>query len=131
MYFTLANTHGIVILKLIATLGNQTLKIMRVGAPEIIIVAIIAIGFYVLFPVWGYIEGKKRAVGPIVGLLLGAVLNIVGIIIIYCTPRVNQQSFPGFHSPSKADELQKYKQLLDSGAITEAEYQLQKSKILS
>ena len=101
---------------------------MGLGAPEIIIILII-LCFYLVFPVWGYIAGSKRTAGPILGLLLGVFLNIVGIIIIYCTPKINEP-FHGFQSPSKADELQKYKQLLDSGAITEAEYEAQKAKIL-
>jgi hypothetical protein len=104
---------------------------ISLGAPEIIIIAIIILGLYLLFPIWGYMEGKKRTVGPIVGLLLGAVLGIIGIIIIYCTPRVDNQPFRNFQPPSNADELQKYKQLLDSGAITEDEYQTQKARILS
>jgi hypothetical protein len=104
---------------------------MGLGAPEIIIIGIVILGIYLLFPIWGYIEGKKRTVGPIVGLLLGAVLGLIGIIIIYCTARVDQQPFHNFQSPSKADELQKYKQLLDSGAITETEYEAQKARILS
>lgn len=103
---------------------------MSLGAPEIIIIVIIILGIYLLFPIWGYVEGKKRSVGPIVGLLLGAVLGIIGIIILYLTPKKDDQPF-SFQSPSKADELQKYKQLLDSGAITEEEYQTQKAKILS
>ena len=103
---------------------------MSLGAPEIIIIVIIILGIYLLFPIWGYNAGSKRTIGPIVGLLLGAVLGIIGIIIIYCTPRVDEQPFHSFQPPSKADELQKYKQLLDSGAITEAEYEAQKAKIL-
>lgn len=104
---------------------------MGIGAPEIIILGIILF-FYLIFPIWGYMAGKKRTAGPILGLLLGVFLNIVGIIIIYCTPKVNEQPFYDFQAESrKADELQKFKQLLDSGAITEEEYQTQKARILS
>ncbi len=105
---------------------------MGLGAPEIIILLII-LCIYVLFPIWGYIEGKKRSVGAIGGLLLGAILGVIGIIIIYCTPKVQEpQPLYDFQAESrKADELQKFKDLLDSGAITEEEYQTQKAKILS
>lgn len=106
------------------------LAFIDLGLPEIIIIGII-LCFYLVFPVWGYMAGRKRTAGPILGLLLGVFLNVVGIIIIYCTPKVNGQSFHGFQSVSKPDELQKYKQLLDSGAITEEEYQTQKAKILA
>jgi uncharacterized membrane protein len=105
---------------------------MALGTPEIIIIVIVILGIYVLFPIWGYRAGSKRTMGPIVGMLLGAVLGIIGIIIIYCTPRVKFQPFYNFQAESrKADELQKFKQLLDSGAITEEEYQTQKARILS
>jgi hypothetical protein len=103
---------------------------MGIGAPEIIIILII-LCIYILFPVWGYIEGKKRSVGPVGGLLLGAILGIIGIIIVYCTPRVDQQALHGFQPLSKAEELQQYKQLFDSCAITEDEYETQKARILS
>ncbi len=105
---------------------------MSLGAPEIIIIVIIGLGIYLLFPIWGYRAGSKRTVGPFVGLLLGAVLGIIGIIIIYCTPRITEQPFYDFAAESrKADDLQKYKDLLDSGAITEEEYQTQKTRILN
>ena len=87
--------------------------------------------FFVIFPIWGYRAGSKRAIGPIGGLLLGLFFNIVGILVVYCSNPVEQNQFPVFGSPSPADELQKYKQLLDSGAITEAEYNAQKAKILN
>lgn len=106
------------------------LGFIDIGAPEIIIIGLIAL-FYLVFPIWGYREGSKRTIGATLGLLLGVFLGLIGIIIVYCTPKVKEQPFPGFQSPSKADELQKYKQLLDSGAITEEEYQTQKARILS
>lgn len=100
------------------------------GAPEIILI-LIALGLFVLFPVWGYRAGSKRTVGPVGGVLLGLFLGIIGIIIIYCTGRVYEPSLYNFPNQSTADELQKYKRLLDSGAITEAEYNVQKGRLLN
>ena len=60
------------------------------GAPEIILI-LIAFGIMLIFPVWGYRAGLKRAIGPIGGLLLGLFLNWIGIIIIYCTKRIDGQ----------------------------------------
>lgn len=104
---------------------------MGIGTPEIIII-LLFLAFYVIFPIWGYKEGSKRTIGATLGLLLGVFLGFIGIIIVYCTPKVKEQPFYDFQSESKkADELQKFKQLLDSGAITEEEYQTQKARILS
>jgi len=100
------------------------------GAPEIILI-IIALGLLLLFPIWGYNAGSKRTVGPVGGLFLGLFLGLIGIIIVYCTNSVDEPR--PFYPPSQsaADELQKYKQLFDSGAITEAEYNTQKARILN
>jgi hypothetical protein len=99
--------------------------------PWHIIIILIMLSCFVLFPVWGYNAGSKRTIGPVGGLLLGFFLGIIGIIIVYCTSTVTQPPFYNFPNQSSADELKKYKQLLDSGAITEAEYNAQKAKILN
>ncbi|WP_121808619.1 SHOCT domain-containing protein [Mucilaginibacter kameinonensis] len=103
------------------------------GAPEIILifVAFASLGSIIIFPIWGYNAGGKRTIGAIPGLLLGFFLNFIGIIIVYCTPKVESKNFYTFPPKSSADELQKFKQLLDSGAITESEYNAQKSRILN
>jgi len=80
------------------------------------------------FTSWGYQAGKKRTIGAIGGLLLGFFLSFVGIIIVYCTKRIPVSNFG---SLSAADELKKYKELLDDGAITESEYNIQKERILN
>jgi uncharacterized membrane protein len=102
------------------------------GAPEIIlvIVSLVSFGSIIIFPVWGYNAGSKRTIGAIPGLFLGLLLNFIGIIIVYCTPKVADKNFYNFPPQSSADELQKFKQLFDSGAITESEYNAQKSRIL-
>jgi hypothetical protein len=85
----------------------------------------------IIFPVWGYKAGSNRTIGPTAGLVLGLFLNWIGIIIVYCTPRINEQKLYNFPNQSSADELKKYKELLDSGTITETEYQIQKARILN
>ena len=102
------------------------------GAPEIILILIV-LGIFVLFPVWGYRAGATRAVGSTGGLLLGLFLGVLGIIIVYAMgpAKVYDPNEYNFPFQSAADELQKYKQLLDSGAITEAEYNVQKSRLLN
>jgi len=101
---------------------------MSLGAPEIIVISLV-FGIYAIFPVWGYIAGSERSIGGAGSLLLGLFFSLLGIIIVYCTRRIDYPLNP-FSMRSTADELAKYKQLLDSGAITEAEYQLQKAKLL-
>jgi hypothetical protein len=86
---------------------------MGLGAPEILLLLCAFI-----FPVWGYRAGSKRTIGGVLGLLLGFFLNFIGIIIIYFTPLVQDAKFYNFPQESAADELQKFKNLLDNGAIT-------------
>ena len=105
---------------------------MGLGAPEIILI-LMASGALFIPAIWGYNAGSERSIGAVGGLLLGLFFSFIGVIIVYLTPRVNNTPFYNFNTPpsaSAADELQKFKQLLDSGAITEAEYQIQKDKIL-
>ncbi|PTQ93596.1 putative oligomerization/nucleic acid binding protein [Mucilaginibacter yixingensis] len=94
---------------------------MALGTTEIIFLLSSFLITVVIPSIWGYKVGAQRSIGAIVGLLLGFFLSYIGIIIVYLMPsKLN----------SAADELQKYKQLLDSGAITEQEYQDQKTRIL-
>ncbi len=84
-----------------------------------------------LFAIWGFIAGSKRSVGKVGGLVLGLFLNIVGIIIIYLTKKIDKNAHINLKSLSAIDELKKYKELLDTGAITEQEYNIQKGRILN
>jgi Short C-terminal domain len=95
------------------------------------IILLFIFGFIFIGPIWGYRAGSKRTIGGGFGLILGLFLGVIGVAIVYCSNKVDQQPFAGFAVNSAADELQKYKQLLDSGAITEAEYNIQKAKILN
>jgi Short C-terminal domain len=98
---------------------------------HIILLFILLLIFIFPFTIWGYFAGRNRTVGGGGGLLLGLFLGFIGIIIVYCTSRTDRQVFINYNNISAADELKKYKDLLDSGAITEAEYNLQKSRILN
>ena len=102
---------------------------MALNSTEIVFLAVYFFVTKVIPAIWGYRVGAKRSIGALVGLLLGFFLSYIGIIIIYLMPLSKQ---PGFNFPSNtaADELKKYKQLLDSGAITEQEYNQQKARIL-
>lgn len=101
------------------------------GAPEIILLLFVAGGFWLLPLFIGYSMGSKRTIGGLGGLLLGFFLSYLGIVILAFIPRNPEMNFYNFNTPSSsADELKKYKDLLDSGAISEQEYQAQKAKIL-
>ena len=82
----------------------------------------------VAFAYWGYKEGGKRTIGASTGLVLGLLLSFVGIIIVYCA---NEATVPNFMIQSPADELKKYKDLLNDGAITQEEFNIQKNRILN
>ena len=64
----------------------------------------------------------------------GFFLALIGVIVAACKPAVNTtQSYapvPVQPQASDADELKKYKELLDSGAITQEEYDAKKKQLL-
>jgi uncharacterized membrane protein len=104
------------------------------GTPEIILI-LFAFAIVVLPVYLGYVAGSQRTIGGPVGLLLGLCFSYIGLIIVYLFPLNLQPKFYDFSNrqptPSGADEIMKYKQLLDSGAITEQEYNAQKARILN
>lgn len=65
----------------------------------------------------------------------GFFLALIGVIVAACKPAVNTtQSYapvPVQPQASDADELKKYKELLDSGAITQEEYDAKKKQLLN
>ena len=84
----------------------------------------------VIFGIIGALIGNYKKIGPAGGFLLGFVLVIIGVIIVIClSPKDTFK--PVIPNESIPDQLKKYKDLLDSGAITEAEYNLQKSRLLN
>lgn len=72
----------------------------------------------------------------------GWMLFIVAIIHVSCIPDKNAQQIPAqstaqtSHAPilnserSEADEIKKYKELMDQGVITEEEFQAKKRQLL-
>lgn len=61
---------------------------------------------------------------------LGFFLTFIGIIIAACKPDLNAQPTQPAKTVTSADELRIYKDLLDSGAITQDEFDQKKKEIL-
>ncbi len=75
--------------------------------------------------------GAKRYVGAKASFLLGFFLGPLGLLIVFCSNKKEPEFvFPEYFE-SVPDQIKKYKDLLDGGAITEAEYNQQKEKLLS
>lgn len=91
---------------------------------------IIGLIIFLVPAIWGYNAGAKRSVGGGMGLVLGLFLSYLGVLIVYLSPRVTVAPVQRQPSTASADELKKYKDLFDSGVITETEFNLQKQKLL-
>ncbi len=102
---------------------------------------------WILFGVGGYHMGKEKTIGPEGGAALGLILGLLGIIIILCLPARKdvynkdaydqeiQRSYEKMNEPAvkttaSADELQKWYDLKEKGAITEEEFQQKKRELL-
>lgn len=85
----------------------------------------------VAFPIIGSNMGARRNMGSTNGALLGLFLGLIGIVIISCYPTIEYTPPTPMPKISGADELKKYKELLDSGAINEVEYNIKKGEILN
>ncbi|WP_303804633.1 SHOCT domain-containing protein [Ruminococcus flavefaciens] len=78
-------------------------------------------------------DSMNRKKGYNGGFSWGFFLGIIGIIVVACRPFNNANTINRTivtQQRSMADEIAKYKQLLDSGAITEEEYEAKKKQIL-
>lgn len=93
--------------------------------PPIIICAIVS-GF--IFGIATNVIGDKK--GYDTCFLWGFFLGIIGLIIILLRPNKDTSNNNENLITSEADELAKFKKLLDEGAITEEEYQAKKKQIL-
>ena len=75
-----------------------------------------------VFGVACYFIGAQREIGPIASGFIGLVLGSIGLIIVLASTR--KQVIP-FNV-----QLQYYKQLLDNGTISEAEYNHLKGRLI-
>ncbi|MNK06667.1 hypothetical protein D3C87_245660 [compost metagenome] len=91
------------------------------GGIELVVILLIII----ITALIGYRAGSERKIGGPLGLLLTLFLNFIGLIIIWCSPRIDEEIYVDV-----PDQLKKFKDLLDSGAITEDEYKSQKDRLL-
>jgi len=98
---------------------------MGLGGPELLLAAT-----WVICAVICAIVGSNRKIGGTAGFFLGLFLGIIGLVIVLCSDKV-ERIIPNFNTSSIPDQLKKYKELLDSGAITEAEYNIQKGRLLN
>ncbi len=66
------------------------------------------------------------------GFAWGFFLSFIGLIIVACYPDLNAQN-KMLQAPehTSADELMKYKELLDQGAITQREFDAKKRQLLN
>jgi hypothetical protein len=75
-----------------------------------------------IFGIAGYFIGAQRKIGAIAGGFLCLVLGVIGLIIVLVSRR--KESIPVYF------QLQKYKELFETGTITEAEYNHLKGKLI-
>jgi len=93
----------------------------------IILVIIFYLAFHIGFSFLGRHIGKSRKIGATAGFWLTFFLGLIGFIIVLCSSTL--QVAPLYIQPV-ADQLLKFKQLLDAGAITEAEYNQKKIELM-
>src|ERR1700761_3232147 len=83
----------------------------------------------IVFPIIGYNMAKNRTIGGIVGAIIGFVLCFACLLIIILYPTTEEQATPRYRSVT--DEIERYKHLLDDGAITWDEYKMKKRELLN
>lgn len=81
--------------------------------------------------VWAYVGryvGLKKNIYS--GYVWGYCLGIIGFIIVCVLPSERVEQYNVIPTTSDADEIGKYKHLLDTGAITQEEYDKKKKELL-
>ena len=125
---------GVCIAAVLIVIITQTQGFSRINDEGYIALIIILDGV-----VWGFVT---RAIVKGKGyenynswFWCGFFLALIGVIVAACKPAVNAtQSYapvPVQPQASDADELMKYKQLFDQGAITQEEYEAKKKQLLN
>lgn len=110
------------------------------GAPEILVIILIIIGLflYLIPAIVG--RNKRNSTGiTLLNIFLGwSLLGWIGALIWAVTserkdaPMIYHNPFQPVAAPaSTTDQLMEYKKLLDAGAITQQEYDMQKAKLLT
>lgn len=103
-----------------------------------------ALIYSVIFSVIGYNMGKRKTIGSTSGALLGFFLGLIGVLIVACYPSDFEsemsnleydtqiaQSYSKLNEASSSpDDLIKWFDLKEKGAITEEEFETQKKKLL-
>jgi len=89
-------------------------------SPSQIILLIVMHGL--VFGVACYFIGTHREIGPIASGFLGLILGSIGLIIVLVSSRKQVIPF--------SIQMQHYKQLLDNGTISEAEYNHLKGRLI-
>ncbi len=103
-----------------------------------------ALIYSVIFSVIGYNMGKRKTIGSTGGALLGFFLGLIGVLIVACYPNDFEnemsdleydaqiaKSYSNINEPvSSPDDLIKWFELKEKGAITEEEFEVQKKKLL-
>lgn len=131
----LTTTNGIVsgITIILAIILDLSYFLPEEDVPAMII--IVAIGL-----LWSYLGryvGLKKGINS--GYIWGYCLGFIGLVIVCILPsennNINNNIFNNRNTNlvnvSVTDEIKKYKELLDAGAITEEEYNIKKKELLN
>jgi len=118
----------------------MTLLYYSSGAPEILIIIFFIVGLFLYFIPAFIGRNKRDSMGiTLLNIFLGwSVLGWIGALIWAITserkdaPLIYHNPFQPVATPvSPTEQLMEYKKLLDAGAITQDEYEIQKMKLLA
>ena len=98
------------------------MKILGLGSAEF---SIIWLAISIAIAIWCGNKAEAKGYQKILGILLGFFLSFIGVILILLFPDKKEEE-----AKQAPDQLIKYKQLLDVGAITQEEFDKKKSELL-